>query len=125
MSRIRYLLDANVISEMMRPAPDPTVAGVLDSIAHEGLGMASITVWEILNGAGLLSPGRRRQEIEGRFRSLLADYFADSVVDWTLDDAASCARIMERKRRRGEPLDDHLPDAMRCLPAWPPIADLQ
>ena len=27
-------------------------------------------------------------------------------------DAQACARIMELKRRRGEPLDSHLPDAM-------------
>lgn len=112
MSRIRYLLDADVISEMMRPAPDPNVADVPDTIADEGLGLASITVWEILNGIGLLGHGRRRQEIEGRFHALLADCFAGSVVDWTLNDAAACARIMESKRRRGEPLDDHLPDAM-------------
>ena len=27
-------------------------------------------------------------------------------------DACACAHIMEAKRRLGEPLDDHLPDAM-------------
>ena len=34
------------------------------------------------------------------------------VFDWTLEDAQACARIMETKRHRGEPLDGHLPDAM-------------
>ena len=34
------------------------------------------------------------------------------MFDWTLADAQVCADIMEAKRRTGEPLDDHLPDAM-------------
>jgi len=43
---------------------------------------------------------------------LVSDLFEDRVLDWTFQDAASTARIMEEKRRRGEALDDHLPDAM-------------
>ena len=36
---------------------------------------------------------------------------AAGAVAVTLADAQACARIMEEKRRQGEPLDDHLPDA--------------
>ena len=38
--------------------------------------------------------------------------FDERVLDWTVADARACARIMEEKRRRGEALDGHLPDAM-------------
>ena len=48
--RLVWLLDANVVSEMMRPNPDPRVAAFLDSIDEDGIGLASITVWEILDG---------------------------------------------------------------------------
>ena len=60
---LSWLLDANVVSEMMRPKPEPRVAAFLDSIADEGIGLASITVWEILNGIGLRAPGRRRNDL--------------------------------------------------------------
>ena len=40
------------------------------------------------------------------------DVFEERVFDWTAADAQACAHIMEIKRRRGEPLDRHLPDAM-------------
>ena len=53
---LAWLIDANVISEMMRPRSEPRVAAFLDSIASEGLGFASITVWEILDGIGRLHP---------------------------------------------------------------------
>ena len=56
---LAWLIDTNVISEMMRPRPEPRVAAFLDSIAAEGIGLASITVWEVLDGIGRLAPGRR------------------------------------------------------------------
>ena len=115
--RLAWLLDTNVVSEMMRPTPNPGVAAFLDSIAEEGIGLASITVWEILDGIGRLSPGRRRNDLAARFRGLLDELFRDCIVNWTLADAEACARIMEDKRRRGEPLDDHLPDAMLAATA--------
>jgi len=47
---LAWPIDTNVVSETMRPKPEPRVAAFLVSIANEGLGLASITVWEVLNG---------------------------------------------------------------------------
>ena len=114
---LAWLIDTNVISEMMRPRPEPRVAAFLDSIAAEGIGLASITVWEVLDGIGRLAPGRRRDSLAERFHNLLDELFEDRIVDWSLADAQVCARIMEVKRRRGEPLDDHIPDAILAAAA--------
>ena len=114
---LAWLIDTNVVSEMMRPRPEPRVAAFLDSIADEGLGLASVTVWEVLDGIGRVDPGRRRRALADRFRDLLDELFEDRIVDWSLVDAQSCARIMEEKRRRGEPLDDHVPDAFLAAAA--------
>ena len=83
-----------------------------DRTAAEGIGLASITVLEILNGIGRLDPSRRRDEPAERFEGILNDFFEDRILAWTLADARTCAHIMEAGRRKGEPLDDHLPDAM-------------
>lgn len=107
-----YLLDTNVVSEMMRPNPEPRVATCVDAIAGEGIALASTTVWEILDGIGRLHTGRRREELAERFQGVLEDLFEDSVLNWAFSDAQACARVMEEKRRWGESLDDHLPDAM-------------
>ena len=112
-----WLLDTNVLSEMMGTHPEPRVAEFLDEIAPQGIGLAVITVWEILNGIGQLAPGKRREDIADRFRGLLDDQFEDRLFDWTAADAGICARIMEDKRRIGEPLDGHLPDAMLAATA--------
>lgn len=109
---VAWLLDTNVVSEMMRPEPAPQVAEFLDAVAVEGIGLSSVTVWEILNGIGRLDRGRRRSDITERFQGMLDDVFEDRVFGWTVADAQVCADIMQTKRRRGEPLDSHLPDAM-------------
>ena len=114
---LAWLIDTNVVSEMMRPRPEPRVAAYLDSIADDGLGLASVTVWEVLDGIGRLAPGRRRRGLADRFHDLLDELFEDRIVAWTLADARACARIMEDKRRRGEALDDHVPDAFLAAAA--------
>ena len=114
---IAWLIDTNVVSEMMRPQPEPRVAAFLDSIADEGLGLAPVTVWEVLDGIGRVDPGRRRRALADQFQDLLDELFNDRIVDWSLADAQACARIMEEKRRRGEPLDDHVPDAFLAAAA--------
>ena len=111
MARTAWILDANVVSEMMRPAPEPRVARFLDRIATEGLGLSAVTVWEVLNGIGRLDPGRRRDDLTERFQGILDDLFEARIFDWTAADARTCALILETKRRRRELLDDHLPDA--------------
>ena len=114
---LAWLIDTNVVSEMMRPRPEPRVASFLDSIADDGIGLAAITVWEILDGIGRLEPGRRRDDLASRFQDLLDELFEDRIVDWSLGDARECARIMEEMRRLGEPLDAHVPDAFLAAAA--------
>ena len=101
----------------MRPRPEPRVAAFLDPITDEGLGLASITIWELLYGIARIDPGRRRRGLTERFQDLVDELFEDRIVDWTLAHARACARIIEEKRRRGEPLDDHVPDAFLAAAA--------
>ena len=107
-----FLLDTNVVAEMMRTNPEPRVTAFLGTISPQGVGLSSITAWEILSGIGRLAPGRRREDLGFRFRSMLDDVFEGRVFDWTIADARACTQVMERKRRLGEPLDDHIPDAI-------------
>ena len=76
-----WLLDTNTASEMMRPKPEPRVAEFLDRIAGEGIGLSSITVWEILNGIGHLDPERRRDDLAERFQGLLDELFERRIFD--------------------------------------------
>ena len=110
---VTCLLDTNVVSELMKQRPDPVVSEYLDvKLKREVLGLAVITVFEILNGIGRLPAGRRRETIAAGFEGVLTTLFDDRIVSWGLSDAAACAEIMENRRRSGESLDDHFQDAM-------------
>ena len=48
------LLDTNVVSEAMKPAPDDTVRAWLDEQAAETLYLSSVTIAELMFGIGAL-----------------------------------------------------------------------
>ena len=112
-----WLVDANVVSELMRPTPDPVVLTFLDRIGARKLAIASVTAWEILNGLGRMASGGRRSDLADRFHGFRERLFEDRVLAWTFEDARTCAGIMEAKRRRGESLDARLPDAFLAAAA--------
>lgn len=61
--KVRFLLDANVLAEPLRPAPNPSV---LEHLArHEDeMGIAAITWHEMLFGCYRLPPSEKRRRIE-------------------------------------------------------------
>jgi toxin FitB len=54
-----YLLDTNVLSELMRAAPSQSVLDWVDSQASQSLCTSAITRAEIELGIALLSAGKR------------------------------------------------------------------
>ena len=82
-----WLIDTSVVPEMIRPRPEAQEFDFLDSIADEGIGLVSVSVWEVLDGIGRFAPGRRRSSLVARFHDLLDELFEDRIVDWTLADA--------------------------------------
>lgn len=63
----RYLVDANVLSEATKPAPDERV---IDWLGHNEpeLAVDPVVLGEILFGILLLAPGRRRSRLERWFQ---------------------------------------------------------
>jgi hypothetical protein len=64
-----YLLDTDVLSESSNPRPDARVLEWLDEHDHE-IFLSTISLGEITKGIELLSPGKRRKEIEAWFSRL-------------------------------------------------------
>ena len=63
MTGVQYLLDTNILSEPLRPRPNPMVIqGLIDR--SEALATASVAYHEICFGCQRLSDSRRRRAIE-------------------------------------------------------------
>ncbi len=78
------VLDTNLVSELMKPAPDEQVQKWLLSIGGQTITTTAITVMEIEYGLQRLPDGRRRSDLQDRFVALIA-----ALTVLPLDDIAA------------------------------------
>ena len=80
------VLDTNVISEAMKPAPNPAVRAWLNEQVAETLYLTSITLAEMLFGIAVLPAGRRKNSLTHALDGLL-ELFGDRVLSFDTDAA--------------------------------------
>lgn len=101
------LLDTNVISEAMKPAPERAVRDWLDAQAAETLFLSSVTIAELSFGIAALPKGRRKDNLIAALEGLLA-LFAARIQPFDTA-AARCYEELSAKARiagRGFPTPD-------------------
>jgi toxin FitB len=98
------ILDTNVLSELMKPKPDPTVVAWLGGQPAASLYTTSITQAEILYGLMLLPRSRRRTALEAAATSMFAKDFAERILGFDRDAAPAYAQIASDRRRTGRPI---------------------
>jgi predicted nucleic acid-binding protein len=98
------ILDTNVLSELMRPAPSPLVVAWVAAQPSASLHITSITEAEILHGVLLLPAGRRRAALEAAAVAMFAEDFDDRILAFGSDAAGAYARIAADRRRSGHPI---------------------
>jgi len=98
------VLDTNVVSELMQPAPTLAVLDWVDSREPSELVITAITAAELRAGVALLPVGRRRNEIGRRMESLVTRTFAGSVLPFDVDATTHYAEVIAARRRSGKPI---------------------
>lgn len=101
------VLDTNVVSEAMKPEPDPAVRDWLDEQAAETLYISSVTVAELLFGIGALPNGRRKQKLAATLDGMLP-LFEGRILAFDTDAARHYAdlAVAARKAGKGFPTPD-------------------
>ena len=99
------ILDTNVLSALMRTAPDASVVAWLDRQNAESVWITSITLFEARLGLALLPKGRRRQALETSFARLLQEDLQNRVLDFDSAAAAETALLAAARQRTGKPVD--------------------
>ena len=95
------LLDTNVISEAMKPAPDDTVLAWLDEQAAETLYLSSVTIAELLFGIGALPAGKRKDRLTEALDGVM-ELFADRVLPFDIAAARHYAGLAVKARAAGK-----------------------
>jgi len=101
------VLDTNVVSEAMKPDPDPAVRDWLDEQVAETLYISSVTVAELLFGIGALPDGRRKQKLAVTLDGMLP-LFEGRILAFDTDAARHYAdlAVAARKAGKGFPTPD-------------------
>ncbi|MDF1759562.1 MAG: type II toxin-antitoxin system VapC family toxin [Coxiellaceae bacterium] len=98
------ILDTNVISELMRRAPQPAVVEwISDQIASE-LYITTITLAEISYGLAVLPKGKRRAALELAFKQLIQAGFEDRVLSFDQRAAFFYGDVMAQRKIKGKPM---------------------
>jgi toxin FitB len=70
-----FLLDTNVISELMKPEPSLTVMHWIEQQTSDSIYISTITIAEIDYGLGVLPDAHRRKGLEKAFKQTIIDAF--------------------------------------------------
>jgi predicted nucleic acid-binding protein len=95
------LLDTNVVSGAMKPAPDAAVQAWLDEQAAETLYVSSVTIAELMFGIGALPKGKRKDKLAAALNGVM-EVFADRVLPFDLDAARHYADLAVNARSAGK-----------------------
>lgn len=97
------LLDTNVVSELMRPGPNPSVVAWLDDQFESRLFLPVIAKAEIELGIALLPKGKRKKALQRAADEIFA-VFIDRCLSLDCDAASHYAQIVATARKAGRPI---------------------
>ena len=98
------ILDTNVVSELMRPSPEPAVVAWLNARPPRDLFVTSLTEAEVRAGIAFLPRGKRRRELLEAADHAFGELFEDRVLPFGRDAARAYASIAAERRRAGRPI---------------------
>ena len=99
-----YVLDTNVISELMKPQPDHRVVAWVDARNNESLFLSAITIGELMRGVAKLPSGARRTATEAIINDALIPQFASRILPVTHQVMVTWATLTITCERAGRTL---------------------
>ena len=100
-----FLLDTNVLSELMRPQPAAPVLAWFAARAASTMYSSAITQAEILTGIALLPFGQRQQALAQAAQTMFSqDFAAGRLLPFDRSAAEHYALIVATRRAQGRPI---------------------
>lgn len=99
-----FLLDTNVVSEWVKPQPNPAVIAWLDEVDEDRVFLSVITLTELRYGIERLPAGKRRKRLQDWLEHELTLRFEDRILDINQPVANACGEILARREAAGRPL---------------------
>ena len=99
------VLDTNVLSELMKPAPNERVMRWFDKNAKAEFATTAINAAELLAGIALLPEGRKKRRLVDAVRATFRNELGGRIYAFDSDAAGELATIVRVRVRKGRPID--------------------
>ena len=99
-----FLLDTNIVSELIKPKPESTVVKWIDTTDEALLFLSVLTIGEIRKGIASHPDARRRAKLEAWLLSDLQVRFAGRILVIDSGIAERWGRLTAEREQAGKPL---------------------
>jgi predicted nucleic acid-binding protein len=99
------LLDTNVISELMRPKPDPGVLAWANGLDPEAVAITAMNEAEILRGLARLRAGQRQVQLRQSWEALVVELFRSRIWPFTSEATHWYAEVLRRCEELARPME--------------------
>ncbi|MGD1918233.1 MAG: type II toxin-antitoxin system VapC family toxin [Pleurocapsa sp.] len=101
------ILDTNVLSELMRNKPNPSVVGWIGKHKATSLFITTLTQAEIFYGLEILSLSKRRTSLIAAATSMFELDFSGRILPFDTDAAKIFVTIAAKRRAIGRPISQN------------------
>jgi predicted nucleic acid-binding protein len=101
---LSFLLDTNVVSEWVKPIPDPGLVEWLTTTDEEAIYLSVVTLAELRYAVERLRAGQRRARLEKWLQQELRERFSGRILPVDERIADAWGRVVVRCRFAGRPI---------------------
>jgi predicted nucleic acid-binding protein len=98
------VLDTNIVSELLRPSPEPRVEAWLAARDSASVYLTTISEAELRYGVAILPAGRRRDSLKKAIDGILREDFRARILTFDSSAAEAFALIAADRRAAGRPI---------------------
>lgn len=100
-----FLVDTNVVSEWMKPRPNPGVVAWLAAADEDRVFMSVITLTELRYGVERMAVGKKRKRLEEWLQRELPLRFEGRLLPIDALVADACGKLVARSEALGRPIE--------------------
>jgi predicted nucleic acid-binding protein len=102
---MNFLLDTNVVSEWMKPHPNPGLIAWLEEVDEDRVFLSVITLTELRYGIERLAAGNKRKRLEDWLQHELPLRFEKRILNIDPTVADACGKVVARREAQGRPIE--------------------
>ena len=99
-----FVLDTNVVSELMLPSPSARVVGWVARQPSRDMYVSAVSEAELRYGAEILPPSQRRERLLAEIEGMLNEDFDGRILPFDSEAAQTYAVIAAARRAAGRPI---------------------